>query len=94
MRLSEMWNAEKQVQVNFIKLLGIVILCTASLAVSLAVVLPIAALFFGPGIGIDVPSPAKVGLVFVFSHPWFSLVLGSKLCHFEHPGRWLLREGL
>jgi hypothetical protein len=89
-----MWNAKKQVQVNFIKVPGIVVLCIASPAVLLAVILPIAALFLGPGVGIDVPFPAKVGLVFVFSHPWFSLVLGSKLCHFEHPGRWLLREGL
>jgi hypothetical protein len=42
-----MWNAEKQVQVNFIKVLGVVILCIASLAVLLAVVLDIAALFLG-----------------------------------------------
>lgn len=40
-------NAEKQVQVNFIKLLGIAILCIASVAVLLAFVLPIAALFLG-----------------------------------------------
>jgi hypothetical protein len=79
-----MWNAEKQVQVNFIKVLGIVILCIASAAVLLAVVLPIGAILFlgfpGPGVGIDLPfslaRSAKVWLVFVFSNPWFSLVLG------------------
>ena len=87
-------NAEKQVQVNFIKLLGIAILCIASVAVLLAVVLPIAALFLGPGVGIDVPSPAKVWLIFVFSYPWFSLVLGLGLTIVFGWAAWRLARGL
>ena len=54
--------------------------------VLLAVVLPIAALFLGPGVGIDVPFSAKVGLVFVFSHPWFSRVLGRNCATLNTPG--------
>jgi hypothetical protein len=80
--------------VNFIKVLGIVILCIASLAVLLAVVLPIAALFLGPGIGIDVPFSAKVGLVFVFSHPWFSVVLGLGMVIVFGWAAWRLARGL
>jgi hypothetical protein len=91
MRLSEMWNAEKQVQVNFIKVLGIVILCIASLAV----VLPITAIFLlGPGVGIDLPFSAKVWPVFVFSYPWFSLVLGLGLVIVFGWAAWRLARGL
>jgi hypothetical protein len=95
MRLSEMWNAEKQVQVNFIKVLGIVILCIASLAVLLAVVLPITGIFLlGPGVGIDLPFSAKVWPVFVFSYPWFSLVLGLGLVIVFGWAAWRLARGL
>lgn len=93
-----MRNAEKQVQVNFIKLLGVVILCIASLAVLLAVALPIAAILFlgflGPGVGIDVPFPAKVWLVFVFSNPWFSLALGMGMVIVFGWAAWRLARGL
>jgi hypothetical protein len=85
------------VQVNFIKLLVVVILCIASVAVLLAVVLPIAAFLFlgflGPGIGIDVPFSVNVWLVFVFSYPWFSLVLGLGLVIVFGWAAWRL-EGL
>jgi hypothetical protein len=81
-------------QVNFIKVLGILILCIASVAVLLAVVLPIAALFLGPGVGIDVPFSAKVWLVFVFSYPWFSLVLGLGLVIVFGWAAWQLARGL
>jgi hypothetical protein len=33
----------------------------------------------GVGVGIDVPFSARVWLVFVFSNPWLSLVLGLGL---------------
>jgi hypothetical protein len=97
-----MWNAGKGVQVNFIKVLGVVILCIASLAVLLAVVLPIAASLFlrflGPGVGIDLPfslgPSAKVWLVFVFSYPWFSLVLGLGLVIVFCWAAWRLARGL
>jgi hypothetical protein len=86
------------VQVNFIKVLGVVLLCIASLAVLLAVVLPIAASLFlgflGPGIGIDLPFSAKVWLVFVFSYPWFSLVLGLGLVIVSGWAAWRLARGL
>jgi|HubBroStandDraft_6_1064221.scaffolds.fasta_scaffold1929741_1 hypothetical protein len=81
------------VQVNFVKVLGVVILCIASLAVLLAVVLPIAALFLGQGVGIDVPFP-KVWLVFVFSYPRFSLVLGLGLVIVFGWAAWRLARGL
>jgi hypothetical protein len=68
--------------VNFVKMLGVVSLCIASLAVLLAVVLPLAASLFlgflGQGVGIDLPF-SKAWLVFVFSYPWASLVLGLGL---------------
>jgi len=82
--------------VNFIKGLGVVILCIASLAVLLAVVLPIAASLFlgllGPGVGIDLPF-SKVWLVFVFSYPWFSLVLGLGLVIVFGWAAWRLARG-
>jgi hypothetical protein len=82
-------------QVNFVKVVGIVLLCIASLAVMLAVVLPIAAsLFLGPGIGIDLPFSAKVWLVFVFSNLWFSLVLGLALVFVSGWAAWRLARDL
>jgi hypothetical protein len=90
-----MCSHEKQVQVNFIKVLGVVILCIASLAVLLAVVLPIAAiLFLGSGVGIDVPFSARVWLVFVFSNPWFSLIFGLGLIIVFGSAAWRLARGL
>jgi hypothetical protein len=82
--------------VSFIKVLGIVILCIASLAVLLAVVLPIAPSLFlgflGSGIGIDLPF-SKAWFVFVFSYPWFSLVLGSGLVIVFGWSAWRLARG-
>jgi len=80
--------------VNFIKLLGIAILCVASLAVLLAVVLSIAALFLGLGVAIHVPFSAKVWLGFSFSHPWFSLVVGLGLVNVLGWAAWRLARGL
>jgi len=61
---------------NFVKVLGIVLLAVAWLAVLLTVVLPMAALVLG--LGIDAPRLlARSGRVFlVYSHPWFSLFIG------------------
>jgi hypothetical protein len=81
--------------VYFIKLLGIVILCVASLAVLLAVVLPLAAsLFLGSGVGIDVLFSARVWLVFVFSNAWFSLVLGLGMVIVFGWAVWRLARGM
>jgi hypothetical protein len=79
---------------NLIKMLGIIILCVTSLAVLLAVVLPIAALFLGPGVGIDLPISAKVWPVFVFSYPWPSFVLGLGLVIVFGWAAWRLARGL
>ena len=81
---------------NFIKLLGVVILCIASLAVLLAVVLPISAILFlgflGQGVGIDLPF-SKAWLVFVLSYPWSSLVLGLGLVIVFGWAAWRLARG-
>jgi hypothetical protein len=61
---------------NFVKVLGIVLLAVAWLAVLLTVVLPMAALVLG--LGIDVPRfLARSGrILLVYSHSWFSLFIG------------------
>jgi hypothetical protein len=87
--------------VNFIKAVGVVLLCISSLAVFLAVVLPIAASLFlgflGPGVGIDLPfslaHSAKVWLGFVFSYPWLSIVLGLGLVIVFGWAAWRLARG-
>jgi hypothetical protein len=59
---------------NSIKLLGVVLLCLASLALLLAIVLPTVALLLG--LGIDVPPfLPRSG----YSHPWLLLVGGLGL---------------
>jgi len=61
-----MWSSGKELQVNFVKMLGIILLCIAWLAVLLALVLPIAASLF-LGLGIEVPRFwARSEKVFVF----------------------------
>jgi hypothetical protein len=61
---------------DFVKVLGVVLLCVVWLAVLVALVLPSAALVLG--LGIDVPRFwARFGGVFlVYSHPWLSLFIG------------------
>jgi hypothetical protein len=61
--------------VNFITLLGIVLLCTAWLAVLFAVFFPSPLVL---GLGIDVPRvwPRTGSVILVHSHPWFSLLIG------------------
>jgi hypothetical protein len=62
--------------VNFVKLPGVVLLCTAWLAVLFGLVLPVAVLILG--LGIDLPLFwARSGRVFlVYLYPWFSLFIG------------------
>ena len=73
----------RESSLKFIRVLGIVLLCIASLAVLLAVVIPIAAILFlsfmGKGIGIALPSSLMRSAMVVYSHPWFSLVIGLGL---------------
>jgi hypothetical protein len=61
---------------NFIRLLVVVLMCIAWLAVLLVVVFPSIALVLG--LGIDVSRfRARSGKIFlVYSHPWFSLFIG------------------
>lgn len=61
----------------------VVLLCIASLAVLLAVVIPIAAILFlsflGQGVGIAVPFSSARSAMVVYSHPCVSLVVGLGL---------------
>ena len=79
-------------------MVGVVLLCIASLAVLLAVVLPVAASLIlgslGLGVGIDLPFSARVWLVFVFSHLWLSLVLGLALVFVSGWAAWRLTRSL
>jgi len=58
------------------KLLGIVLLSIASIAVLVGMVLPVAALILG--LGIDIPNfGARSGKVYlILSYPWVSLLAG------------------
>ena len=66
-----------------IRVLGVVLLCVASLAVLLTVVIPVAAILFlsflGQGVGIALPSSLMRSAMVVYSHPWLSLVVGLGL---------------
>ena len=64
---------------NFIRVLGVVLLCIVSLAVLLAMVFLTAA--FVLGLGIDVPGSPLLAKVFLlaFSYPLFSLFAGLGL---------------
>ena len=61
---------------NVMKLLGIVLLSIASIAVLVGMVLPVAALILG--LGIDIPNFwARSGKVhLILSYPWVSLLAG------------------
>ncbi len=77
---------------NFIRVLGVVLLCIAWLAVLLAVV-PFAALVLG--LGIDIPRFwARSGKVFlVYAHPWLSLFIGLGLLIVFGWAAWRLARG-
>ena len=64
-------------------MLGVALLCIASLAVLLTVVIPIAAILFlsvlGQGVGIALPSSLMRSAMVAYSHPWLSLVIGLGL---------------
>jgi hypothetical protein len=66
--------------VKVVKLLGVVLLSAASIAVFLSMVLPVAASLI-LGLGIDVPNFwARTGKVhIVLSYPWVSLLAGMLL---------------
>jgi hypothetical protein len=79
---------------NFIKVLGIVLLCIASLAVLLAIVFLTAA--FVLGLGIDVPDSPLLGKVFLlaYSYPLFSLFAGLALLIVFGRAAWRLARRL
>ena len=64
---------------NFIKVLGVVLLCIASLAVLLAIAFLTAA--FVLGLGFDIPGSPLLGKIFLlaFSYPLFSIFAGIAL---------------
>ena len=64
---------------NVMKLLGIVLLSIASIAVFVGMVLPVAALILG--LGIDIPNFwARSGKVYlILAYPWVSLLAGLLL---------------
>lgn len=78
---------------NFIKVLGVVLLCIASLAVLLAIVF-LTAFVLGLGIWIDVPGSPLLGKVFLlaFSYTLFSLFAGLALAYCFWPGRMAAHE--
>ena len=65
---------------NVMKLVGIVLLSIASIAVLVAMVLPVAASLIS-GLGIDIPNFwARSGKVYlILSYPWVSLLAGLLL---------------
>ena len=76
---------------NFIKVLGVVFLCIASLAVLLAIVLPTVALVLG--LGLEVPPRWTHYLLLVGSYPRFSLFSGLGLLIFFGWAAWHVVKG-
>jgi hypothetical protein len=73
----------------FMKLLAILLLSIASIAVFASVVLLAATLMLG--LGIDVPDGwARRGILYVFLHPWLSLASGLLLLVVFGRGIWRL----
>ena len=64
---------------NVMKLLGIALLCIASLVILLRVVLPAACLVLGFGINIPNTWARSTKVLFFYSHPWVSLLGGMLL---------------
>ena len=79
---------------NFINVLGVVLLGIASLAVLFAVVVLMAALVLG--LGIEVPRFPLLGKVFLvaYSYPLFSLFTGLALLIVFVRAAWRLAKGL
>jgi hypothetical protein len=76
---------------DVLKLLGIVLLCIASIAVLLGMIVPVAASGI-LGLGIEVPNFwTRMGrVVLVYSYPWVSLFVGMLLLAVFGWGLWRL----
>jgi hypothetical protein len=74
-----------EVQLNFVKALSIALLCFASLAVLITIVIPSAALVLG--LGITLPRPWLLSL---YLHPRFSLLSGLGILLLFGWAVWLL----
>ena len=75
---------------NVVKALAVALLCTFSIAVLLALVVPAASLLLG--LGIDIPNvwPGSGEVLFFYSHPWVPLLVGMLLLALFGWGIWKL----
>ena len=73
------------------KLLGVVLLCIASITVFLAVILPVAATrILGLGVFVSVDTAWGRTFYLIFSHPWVSLASGLLILAVFGRGIWKL----